>query len=55
MSDKRKYSSEEWSAIKRYCKTAHPSNIPKNLEKGNWRFIRNRDGKLTASLVLGGL
>ena len=43
----------EREAIERYCASAHPSNTPKNLDAAAWAFDRQRDGTLTACLLLG--
>lgn len=40
---------DEQTAISEYCKSAHPSNIPKNLDAAPWAFqISNRTKKLLA-------
>ena len=39
---------EEKSAIVNYCETAHETNVPKDIDKAEWTFFQDADGKLDA-------
>jgi len=38
----------EQAAIRRFIQTAHPTNMPKDLNTVEWVFMTNRRGKLIA-------
>ncbi len=50
-----KRTKEQQEAISRYCKTAHPTNVPKDLDTAVWSFYVDKSGQLNASLFLGGI
>lgn len=42
---------EEQLAIREYCRGAHPTNVPQNLDTARWGFsYDSRTGKLIAAV-----
>jgi len=42
----------ERDAIARYCASAHPSNVPQDVNRAQWAFDERPDGSLDACLLL---